>query len=339
MSGDIVDLPGSAPVEAGPTFAPRAPRRSLFGEGAQIACDNLVRIFKVADLEVVALQGLDLLVDAGEMIAIVGASGSGKSTLLNILGGLDVPSAGRAIVAGHDLTRDGPPGADALPAPGRRLRLAADGAQPAAVPVGGGERRAADDPRRARRPPRRRRARELLGLVGLADRADHRPDRLSGGEQQRVADRGRARQRARRCCSPTSRPASSTAATSAEVFERPAPRQPRARHDDRDRHPRPAGLGAGPADGRHPRRADRARETLRRTERSDDGRAPGHRRGVRRARPGRAAAAAARARRGARARSTASGCASRTTTSASGPTARRRRAGRPPPQRWTGGPR
>src|SRR5918994_393137 len=106
-SADIVDLPGSAPVEAGPAFASRAPRRSLFGEGAQIACDNLVKIYKVADLEVVALQGLDLLVDPGEMIAIVGASGSGKSTLLSILGGLDVPSAGRAVVAGHDLTAMG----------------------------------------------------------------------------------------------------------------------------------------------------------------------------------------------------------------------------------------
>ena len=68
--------------------------RPRYGEGALISCDNLVKIYKVADLEVVALQGLDLLVNAGEMIAIVGASGSGKSTLLNILGGLDVPSAG-----------------------------------------------------------------------------------------------------------------------------------------------------------------------------------------------------------------------------------------------------
>src|SRR6516165_7233357 len=70
-----------------------------------VTCDNLIKIYKVDDLEVVALQGLDLEVARGEMIAIVGASGSGKTTLLNILGGLDTPSAGRATVAGHDLSR------------------------------------------------------------------------------------------------------------------------------------------------------------------------------------------------------------------------------------------
>ena len=82
---------------------PQRQSRPRFGDGSIISCDNLVRIYKVADLEVVALQGLDLLIDAGEIVAIIGASGSGKSTLLNILGGLDSPSAGRAVVAGYDL--------------------------------------------------------------------------------------------------------------------------------------------------------------------------------------------------------------------------------------------
>jgi ABC-type lipoprotein export system ATPase subunit len=184
--GDIVDLPGTAPVAAGPVFS--APRlRSRFGEGAQIACDNLVKIYKVADLEVVALQGLDLLVDPGEMIAIVGASGSGKSTLLSILGGLDVPSAGRATVAGHDLT-----------AMGRRERTAyrrhvigfvwqqtARNLLPYLSAQENVELPMILDGRPGK--VRRERARELLAMVGLEQRADHRPDRLSGGEQQRVA--------------------------------------------------------------------------------------------------------------------------------------------------------
>ena len=118
---DIVDL---QPGERVGVESQRA--RALAGDEALIVCDNLVKIYKVADLEVVALQGLDLLVERGEFIALVGASGSGKSTLLNILGGLDVPSAGRAVVAGHHLRRDGSEGADRLPAPGDRLRLAAD---------------------------------------------------------------------------------------------------------------------------------------------------------------------------------------------------------------------
>src|SRR5919108_2250285 len=68
-----------------------------------IVCDGLVRIFKADGVEVVALQGLDLVVDRGELLAVVGASGSGKSTLLNILSGFDVPTAGIARVAGFDL--------------------------------------------------------------------------------------------------------------------------------------------------------------------------------------------------------------------------------------------
>ena len=70
-----------------------------------IICDNLVNIYKMADLEIVALQGLDLVVEEGELMALVGPSGSGKSTLMNILGGLDRPSAGRVMVDGRDLLK------------------------------------------------------------------------------------------------------------------------------------------------------------------------------------------------------------------------------------------
>jgi ABC-type lipoprotein export system ATPase subunit len=159
--------------------------RARYGEGAQIVCDGLVRIFKVADLEVVALQGLDLLVGAGEMMAIVGASGSGKSTLLNILGGLDTPSAGRASVAGHDLTQLGRSERTAYrrrvvgviwQQTARNLLPYLSAAENVELPMVLEGRKG-----------RRKRALELLEIVGLGGRAGHRPDRLSGGEQQRVA--------------------------------------------------------------------------------------------------------------------------------------------------------
>ena len=74
-----------------------------FGAGSLIVCDRLVRIYIAAGIEVQALQGLDLLVAEGEIVALVGASGSGKSTLMNILAGLDTPTAGSVRVAGNDL--------------------------------------------------------------------------------------------------------------------------------------------------------------------------------------------------------------------------------------------
>jgi ABC-type lipoprotein export system ATPase subunit len=155
--------------------------------GALIVCENLVKIYKVADLEVVALQGLDLVVDRGEFTAIVGASGSGKSTLMNILGGLDVPSAGRATVDGHVL---GQMGARELSMyqrrvigfvwqqTGRNLLPYLSARQNVELPMLLNS---------VSRRQRERRAAELLARVGLSDRVDHRPDRLSGGEQQRVA--------------------------------------------------------------------------------------------------------------------------------------------------------
>ncbi len=74
-------------------------------EEAFIRCEGLVKIYKVANLEVFALQGLDMQIQRGELLGIVGASGSGKSTLMNILGGLDRPSAGRVWVDNIDLLK------------------------------------------------------------------------------------------------------------------------------------------------------------------------------------------------------------------------------------------
>ena len=70
-----------------------------------IQCENLVKIYKTRETEVVALQGLDLTVDDGELMAIIGNSGSGKSPLLNMIGGLARPSAGTLLVDGKDLLK------------------------------------------------------------------------------------------------------------------------------------------------------------------------------------------------------------------------------------------
>jgi len=148
---------------------------------------NLVKIYKSADLEVVALQGLDLHVPRGEMLALVGPSGAGKSTLLNILGGLDEPSAGRCSVAGIDLSR----------LSGReriyyRRRIVGHVWQQTSRNLFG-DLTLLDNvlaPMVLAGYPsglRRKRARRLLELVGLGDRMSYRPDRLSGGEQQRGA--------------------------------------------------------------------------------------------------------------------------------------------------------
>lgn len=192
--GEIVDLPAGTgiadevPGRQSPWAARPTPTRGpAYGAGSAIICDNLVKIYKVAELEVVALQGLDLLVEPGEFIAIVGASGSGKSTLLNVLAGLDTPSAGRAIVADHDL---GAMKVAERTAYRRRVigfvrQQTAANLLPYLTALENVEMPMLLDGRSRR--VRRQHARELLDRVGLGDRADHRPDRLSGGEQQRVS--------------------------------------------------------------------------------------------------------------------------------------------------------
>lgn len=152
-----------------------------------IICDNLVKIYKLSGIEVVALQGLDLQVSPGEILGIVGASGSGKTTLMNVLGGLDRPSAGRVWVGGQNLLEL----SDSALNHYRRTRVGFVWQQPArnlipylsardnvrwpmAISGRGGGQAA-------------RRAAELLEAVGLTERAHHRLAELSGGEQQRTA--------------------------------------------------------------------------------------------------------------------------------------------------------
>ncbi|MGC4891405.1 ABC transporter ATP-binding protein [Micromonospora sp. DT227] len=154
-----------------------------------IVCDGLVRIFKTEGVEVVALQGLDLVIDRGELVAIVGASGSGKSTLLNILSGLDTPTAGIARVAEYDLL-----------ALSNRKRLAyrremvgfiwqqtGRNLLPYLTAVENVELPMRLARRSGGRRGRRERARRLLDLVGVGYCADRRPGQMSGGEQQRCA--------------------------------------------------------------------------------------------------------------------------------------------------------
>ena len=152
-----------------------------------IECQDLFKIYKRAELEVVALRGLDLEVQQGEFLAIVGSSGSGKTTLLNVLAGLDTPSAGQARVGQRDLLNM----SERDRVDYRRLEVgfmwqsisrnmlsyltAAENIELPMAIVGESA------------SPRRERAMELLSVLGLDDKAKRFPHQLSGGEQQRVA--------------------------------------------------------------------------------------------------------------------------------------------------------
>jgi putative ABC transport system ATP-binding protein len=172
---DVATLRG-APGAAG--RAPPSPPRPA-GE-AVFEAHGITKVYHMGDVDVHALHGVDLTLYEGELMVLLGASGSGKSTLLNILGGLDVPTAGTVRFRDHDLTAAD---ADALTQFRRdhvgfvfqfynlipsltareNVQLVTD---------------IAEHPMRPE---------EALALVGLGERLDHFPAQLSGGEQQRVA--------------------------------------------------------------------------------------------------------------------------------------------------------
>ena len=152
-----------------------------------VEANDLFKIYKPADLEVVALRGVDLEIQAGELVGIVGASGSGKTTLLNILAGLERPSAGRIRVGQRDLLDISDRELVAYrrqdvgfvwQATGRNLVPYLNVRDNIELPQA-----IAGAPRRQRR----ERASELLEALQMSDKAARYPSELSGGEQQRVA--------------------------------------------------------------------------------------------------------------------------------------------------------
>ena len=154
------------------------------GADAIVQARRLRKVYHGAD-EVEALRGVDLVVERGEMVAVVGPSGSGKTTLLNCLSGLDVFDGGQVVIDGQDLSSM----SDRARTAYRRQNMgfvfqafnllpvlsAAENVEIPLLLQGLASRES------------RRRSLDMLETLGLAHRANHRPDQLSGGEQQRVA--------------------------------------------------------------------------------------------------------------------------------------------------------
>jgi len=155
------------------------------GDVPNIRTKDLIKVYRTGKSEVIALRGLDMQVAEGELVAVQGPSGCGKTTLLNLIGGIDRPTAGRIEVDGSNLVDLGE--GDLV-----KYRLAKVGFIFQffnLVPTLTAEENVELPLRLAGKGPsiRAKRRKELLELVGMTQRASHRPDELSGGEQQRVA--------------------------------------------------------------------------------------------------------------------------------------------------------
>lgn len=157
----------------------------ILGSDSIITLNDVSRVYKMGLVEVHALRGISLTINRGEMVAIMGPSGSGKTTLLNLIGALDRPTTGNVFIDGVDITRMNERELTAI----RRDKIsfvfqffnllpvltAYENVELPLLIAGVDEEE------------RRSEVERLLELVGILDRANHRPDELSGGEQQRVA--------------------------------------------------------------------------------------------------------------------------------------------------------
>ena len=150
-----------------------------------IQCENLMKIYKTDEVEVVALQGLDLTVEDGELMAIIGSSGSGKSTLLNMIGGLDRPSAGRLLVDGKDLLKFTP--AQYVQYKRETVGFVWQNNARNLIPYLTALENIEMPMRLMGKKVDREYARYLLEEVGLTHRAGSKLSQMSGGEQQRIA--------------------------------------------------------------------------------------------------------------------------------------------------------
>ncbi len=156
-------------------------------EESILVCDGLVKIYKTDEVEVLALQGLDLEIKKGELVAIIGKSGSGKSTLLNMIGGLERPTAGRLYVDGHDLFAMNEKGlveyrkkdvGFVWQNSGQNLFPYFTALQNVEAPMYFD---------RMSQKERKKKAMKLLEMIGIDHKANSYPSQMSGGEQQRVA--------------------------------------------------------------------------------------------------------------------------------------------------------
>ena len=150
-----------------------------------VECENLVKIYKTKDIEVLALQGLEVRIDKGELMAIIDNSGSGKSTFLNMIGGLDRPSAGHLIVDGKNLFKLSD--RELVDYKRRTVGFVWQNNARNLVPYLTAWQNVQMPMLFDKGAKKKQRALELLEMVGLAHKKNSRLAQLSGGEQQRIA--------------------------------------------------------------------------------------------------------------------------------------------------------